>query len=331
MSEYRVQEPPFTVKLEMCEGCNLRCDFCGLQGIRAVSEKNFKFMKPEWIDNITGQMAALGWRSRIEFALHGEPTMNPDFVELVRITRSNLPKTHIMMTSNGGGFLRKPGPAQQMRDIFAAGLNVLALDDYKGANIVGKIRASIEKEGGPGESVHMFESPADPLGNPYRRHPVSYKMVTFITDLTDTAGKGNGIRSHMNNGAGAAFPLNEAMAGKRCARPFREFSVRWDGNVDLCCNSWRGTYKPGNAMTDGVGTVWQSPAMNAARRKLYRGERDFGPCAGCDSHSFRVGLLPDPVGKQSLPPADADDMAAIQRALSGPQYTPSVLRPWEKK
>ena len=43
----RKQQAPFCIKMEFTEGCNLRCNFCGLQGIRAPGEKNYKFMTPD--------------------------------------------------------------------------------------------------------------------------------------------------------------------------------------------------------------------------------------------------------------------------------------------
>lgn len=345
MSEYRKQEAPYTIKLELTEGCNLRCSFCGLQGIRASGQHDYKFLTPEFATQIAANAHSLGWNSRYELAMHGEPSMNPQMVEIVAAIRRVQPKAHIMMTSNGGGLLRKPGPVANIAALFNAGLNVLALDDYKGAGIVPKIRAAIADEcvdqgiedgthvtdpvvrGWP-DNINMFECPEDPKGNPYRRHPVSYKMVSFIKDLEDTKNKGNGIRSHMNNGCGAAFPPVPNTAG-RCARPFRELAIRWNGNVSICCNDWRGEYKCGNVITHGLDAVWQSAEMNAARKKLYHRTRDFAPCKGCDNKSFRVGLLPDPMGKHPLPLADDRDEAIIAGALAGGPYTAPVKRPWE--
>jgi radical SAM protein with 4Fe4S-binding SPASM domain len=106
-------------------------------------------------------------------------------------------------------------------------------------------------------------------------------------------------------------------------------SIRWDGSVAICCNDWRGTYKAGNVVEDGLVEVWNSAAMDAARRKLYHGMRDFGPCKGCNATSYRVGLLPDKMGKVDLPKPTPRDRDLINRALAGKPYTVAVLRPWE--
>lgn len=316
------QEPPFAVQIELVEGCNLRCSFCGLNGIRG-KDNAFKFMTAETLQSLVSQCTSLGWNPRIEFAMHGEPSMHPYIVGMVRIVR-DLSPYQIMITSNGGGFLKKPGPLQNIKNLFDAGLNVLALDDYRDANIVSKIRGQVSAEALDAE---VYEYPADKHGNPHQRGHVGRRMLTYIAAI-DLAT--SGTHSSLNNHAGAGAPPNDRGQGKRCAKPFRELSVRWDGSVAVCCNDWRGTYKCGNVVTDGLDAVWNGEAMHAARRMLYHGERTFGPCNGCDARSDRVGLLPDKFGKESMPKPDFETDRIVRKALRGPSLTAPVLRPWEK-
>lgn len=319
----RIQEPPFAIQIELSEGCNLYCSFCGLQGIRERSEKNYKFATKETILSLANQIAAAGWSSRLELAMHGEPTMHPDYAEMVEVLRRALPRHQIMMTSNGGGFLKPPGPVDNIRSLFDAGLNILALDEYDYVKIVTKIRPHIEELR---TFAEVREYPADPAGNPHQRGPISRRMITLMEDISKAS---KGTHSSLNNHAGAAFPRNDRMMGKRCAKPFRELSVRWDGNVACCCNDWRGEVKMGNIVTDGLETVWNSEPFRALRQHLYVGDRDIGACTGCDARSYRVGLLPDPSGKDTLTPPDEESRAAVARAMEGGPYTKPVLRPWE--
>ena len=318
----RTQSPPFSVQVELVEGCNLRCPFCGLQGIRAEGpNKNFKYMDPSTLHYLMTQIVDLRWNPRIEFAMHGEPTMHPNYCDMIRKAHEAAPNLQLMMTSNGGGLLRGD-PVDNIVGLFQAGLRILALDEYDGINIVSKIRARTADIAGKGYSV--FEYPKEPGGNPHRR-----VKDQFVTLMQDPSKADNGTHALIVNHCGAAFPKNDKQVGKRCHRPFRELSVRWDGNVAICCNDWRGEYKCGNTNTDGVAAIWDGLRMDAARRKLYRGERDFGPCAGCDARSYRVGLLPDPMGHDEMPPPDAETARVIEYALEGPSYTPKVPRPWE--
>lgn len=319
----RKQEPPFAIQVELVEGCNLRCTFCGLNGIRAVGEKNYKMMTVETARAI-GETAHK-WNSRIELAMHGEPTMHKDFCAIIRVLRFHAPNCQIMMTTNGGGLL--PQPTLKILDAFFAGLNVLALDEYEGIKIGTKVRAIQHELEAHSTQVKFREYPEDASASPHRRFKKS--ELPLVVYIADPSVKTSARTPHLNNHAGAGAPLNDSQQGKRCAKPFREVSVRWDGSVAICCNDWRGVYKCGNVNVEGLEAIWSNAAFDAARRKLYYGERDFGPCKGCDATSHRVGLLPDPLGKAALHPVDSAAAKAMHDAMSGDPYTKPVLRPWE--
>ena len=320
----REQEPPYSIQIELTEGCNLRCPFCGLQGIREEGpNKNFKFMTQDTIQSIATQIHEAGWNARIEFAMHGEPTMHPEYHSMIGTFHNHAPKNQIMMTSNGGGLLRERRSSINIAMLFANGLSILALDEYDGINIVSKIRDKRDELIEMGFEVREY--PADPEGNPHRRIG-KRKLISLMVDPSISTA---GTHSKLTNHAGAAFPKNEKQAGKRCHRPFREMSIRWDGNVAVCCNDWRGEFKCGNVVTDGLISTWNGEFFDAARRKLYLGQRDFGPCSGCDAVSYRVGLLPDKLGRETMEPVTAETNEIIDRALAGPSYTPAVKRPWE--
>lgn len=215
--------------------------------------------------------------------------------------------------------------------LFDAGLDILALDDYQGIAIVGKVRdnqmAIAEKLTAKGYHFLICEYPSDARGNPHRRQEKGFKLISLMRDIS-IADKGT--HSNLNNHAGAAAPPSPVAQGKRCAKPFRELSVRWNGNVAICCNDWRGVYKCGNIVRDGLLAVWNSEEMDAARRHLIRGERVFAPCKGCDALSYRVGLLPDPLGKEDMPLPNSGTAAIIAEALKGDSYATPVKREWEQ-
>lgn len=258
--------------------------------------------------------------------MHGEPSLNPYARDIVQEFRRVLPRAHIMMTSNGGGFVMAKdlghlGIRQYIDALFDAGLNVLALDDYKTAKYVGKIRPLLD-------GLDVRDYPADgPDASPHKRRDPKTKMVVIIQDISE-AEKGN--HSSLNNHTGCGAPLNDSGAGKRCAKPFREMSIRWDGNVAICCNDWRGVYKCGNVAKSTVSEIWNGPEMQAARSYLYHGMRTFKPCLGCDATSTRVGLLPDSRGKETLPAPTEKDAKTVKRATAGSPYTQPVRTPWEQ-
>jgi len=318
------QDPPFAVQVELTEGCNFRCTFCGIQGIRE-KPGGYKFMTMKTAAVLANEIARLEWNARIEFAMHGEPSINPDKVNIIQVFRQALPRNQLMMTSNGSGFVKNT--EQQMLDIFGAGLNILALDDYDNANMVPRIRTALKNDGGIYKPPEQYDYPKDGLDySPHRRWPRNTSVVLYIADISKTK---EGSHDSLNNHCGAAAPPNDRGQGKRCAKPFRELSVRWDGGVAICCNDWRGEFGIGNVNRMPLDQIWHHKLFTAARRKLYRGERDFGPCKGCDALSYRVGLLPDHRGHATLAKPTAEDLDLIRKAGNRQTLTQIVLRPWE--
>lgn len=314
-----LQEPPFAVQIELTEGCPLRCTFCGLNGIRG-KENDYKFMKIELAGRVANLIKEAGWKPRIEFAMHGEPSVNPHMLEILDLFRERLPKgTQLMMTSNGAGFMADP---TYTIDEALRHLNVLALDWYENVKIVPKI---LERYKGKHKGK-IIRYPENPDGNPHRRRKPGEHDFVVVQDIQVAT---KGTHSVLNNHAGCGAPKNFSQRGKRCAKPFRELAVRWDGHVAICCNDWRGIFKCGNLSHSTLEEVWNGPAFQAARRKLYHGQRDFGPCDGCDAVSYRVGLLPDKYGKVSLPEPTQEDRKIINKAIHGSSYALPVLREWE--
>jgi radical SAM protein with 4Fe4S-binding SPASM domain len=155
-------------------------------------------------------------------------------------------------------------------------------------------------------------------------------MLVRIRDIAEQAAdKKIGNHGKLFNYAGLGFAPNDSMAGKRCHQPFRQLAIRQDGSVAICCNDWRGEYKCGNILDEGVEGIWQGNAMGAAREMLIRGKREMAPCKGCDHRSYRVGLLPDLMGRGKLHRPDEQTARDIRAALKDGPLTAPVLRPWE--
>lgn len=319
------QDQPNTIKVELTEGCNLRCGMCGIQGIRERSGGPYKFLSTKVASKIADKIEKTGWKSKLEFTLRGEPLMNPAAVEIFGIFRKHLPDAHLMVTSNGLALLRPPGVFANLDALFSAGLNILAMDCYKASR---KAEEQVRKY----NAVPVSDYPEGPH-SPYKKVKSSVQQIILIEDFEEAAlGKGSLGTKHINNHCGAGMPPLIAPLKRRCARPFREMIIRWDGRIALCCNSWRDEYKCGTIFDfDTLEDAWNSSYLMAARRKLYHKDRAFGVCKGCNEITFRDGLLPDRLGKKKLRKPNKRDELAIKKAMKGGPSTVPVLRDWEKK
>ena len=325
-----VQDPPFTLKVELTQGCNLRCDFCAIAGIQEKQGRDYHFMTLETAERVASEVKRVGWNVRVEFTMHGEPSMNPNRNAIITTFRKHLPRTQLMMTSNGGGLLGgKEGIVGNLHALFEAGLNVYAFDAYEAVNIHVKVEEAFQqyiKTGGP-LPFGYARYPEDRAFTPYQRFPKGTRIFIRLHDISKPQA---GTHNHLSNHAGVIKPKNDTMDGRRCARPFRELPIRHDGRVAICCDDWRGKFKIGDVTKTPIDEVWQAPVLQSARRYLYRGMRSaLEPCRGCDSRSHRVGLLPDHMGHVELNEPNAYDVKNVAKAAAGATYAEPVWLPHE--
>src|SRR5690606_18108978 len=144
------------------------------------------------------------------------------------------------------------------------------------------------------------------------------KSIVIIQDISK-ANEGNHSSLNSHCGGGMKPP---ALVSGRCAKPFRELAIRWDGKVALCCNDFRGIYKIGNVTEDSLDSLWTHDYFDSALRILMTGSRSFAPCSSCNAKSMRVGLLPDKMGKQTMPQPEAEDFDNTVKAIEGDPFTP---------
>jgi hypothetical protein len=273
-------------------------------------------------------MRSVDWSSKIEFAMRGEPLMNPNAVEIVSIFRKHLPQTHIMLTSNSLPLLRGKGVAENVNALFNAGLNVLALDAYEASH---KAIEQVRVHGVQSNSIDLFDYiDGENKASPYTRVKPDVRRIFIMQDMEQAILSGNKVGTKVgSNHAGVGLPPLEEPLIARCARPFREMTIYHDGSVPLCCNDWRGKFMCGDLNKQEILDIWDGPILNAARVHLYAHDRTFRPCDVCSNKSFRVGLLPDKLGKADMPPPTIETRKIVKEVGEASPHTTPVLREWE--
>lgn len=323
----RKQSPPYSIQIELNEGCNLGCSFCGLRGMREKGTQPWYRMKKETAERIIAEIKRVGWHSRIIFSMHGEPTLNPNVTKIIAMFRKAFPTTVMSMMSNGYGIVHGFGDisteqtiSERVGKLMEAGLNDLIIDYYSAKGDAKTIEDALK--GSEFKIEHLASKV--PLYSPRAGH--------FRVLFNPPIQKEKAINRHLCNHCGAAGPLDMSYQGKRCARPFRELAIRYDGSVAICCNDFRGEYPIGNIMEQSIEDIWYSKRFEAARILLYAGERSFKPCYGCNALSHRVGLLPDGRGKEDMPEPN-DKILNYARSISkNNRHLCKTLykRPWEE-
>lgn len=317
MNQSYIQPPPYCVSVCLSTGCNLQCDFCGINSVQLKGSDIKKFMTVKTAEKIAVGISKAGWNSRIEFGAYGESTLNPNWIEIISIFRKHNPKNQIMILTNGGPLLIG-NPTENILSYFRAGGTKMGLEHYTHVKIFEKIMKKLDLDKIKEEGIDIYNYPEDKDGNPHLKN--NKKALIFVTDLTENS---SGTHSTIINMAGSAGPINEKRMEQRCAHPFRKIIFRSTGEVPICCNDWMGEYKVSNINEQpDIEKIWQSKEFVAARHYMYNGLRsELRPCYGCDAMTYRNGLLPDGKGKTKLPlPTPSMKRLVKKITANGPSF-----------
>lgn len=296
---------PWSAQIELTEGCTRLCGYCGLNAIRE-GKGDYKRMSLRTAELVASQLAQLNPEARVEFAMHGEPTVNPDGPTIVGMFRAAMPKAQIMLTTNGATFNDEAKVQARVEQWFRYGVDFIVCDTYEPERAeLQRVLRTLKRP----VIVKDFYSELAPIGwNPYHNHHGKTRnLLVIMDDIGERSGE-HSSRVLLNHAG--SNPQMEAPAEplkKTCTNPFREITVTWNGEVRVCCMDWTGEYACGNAHAQTLTEIWWGARFELARKMLQNKNRDFAPCRYCNKDSGpRSGLLP------KYPPLAPEDIELAQ-------------------
>lgn len=313
---------PWSVQIGIVEGCNRLCSFCGLNAIRTKPGQDYRFMEMNTARKVAKDLSELCPTARIEFAMHGEPTLHPKWREVLAIFREYLPKAQLLLTTNGRTWMRSFD--MSVEETFAAGINIIVLDTYEPERL--RLQEMAKQCKTPQTTIVDYYDELVPSGKgmlPWENNRGSVDRLLVVTDdvgLRDGSGARD-LENHAGNTTTLATPKEPLKL--TCERPFREITICHNGDVNICCVDWGHEYNCGNANKSSLKSIWNGERFNSARRVLLRKERGFSPCDKCDYRpGSRLNLLPD-LGRPTT-----RDLRVIQAAFDQEHRSSKTKKIW---
>ena len=297
-------QKPFTVLIEPSSLCNFRCVQC-FQGLKAESyfTRNRSNMPLRRFRKIIRQLQA--WEGPklkvLKLSLYGEPLLNPDFCEMLRIAREADIAERIETTTNASLLTR--AIAEKLVEyrldyarvsIYAAGQrrhekitgartgigaihgNLLALQEIKKRQKSDKpfVSAKMLDTYGPENDrfLKLYRDAADEL---YIDKPHSW-IKTGGADF---------MKNYYQEGLGAAVKDFNRHSTKRiaCPMPFTTMAVRSNGAVSPCCVDFIGGTNLGNVDKLSLREIWYSDRWLEFQKMQLQDRKQENPsCARCD-------------------------------------------------
>ena len=289
---------PWSIQIELTHGCNRFCDFCAIRtSWKTKEDRKLNFLNLEMADRISKELNSwLPNGKRIEFGMHGEPSLNPKTLDIVKVFRTNFSKAQLLIYTNSD-ILFKNGIFNEsfVESLFSNGLNFLLIENYDGEKQMEKFINAFSSYG----TINYY----DTNFNMYSYHGTTDKKVIMLGSIAKHDHEKRQRRLN-NFGGNVDYNLTEKYGikilehplEKRCVLPFREMIIEWDGIIPACCVDWKRNLIMGKYPEDGtLETIWNSDSFKNLRQLLYRRNRFVSPCCKCDfDGGFRQGLIDDP-------------------------------------
>lgn len=242
-----------TVEINTTELCNRKCVFCPRHDPKVFPNRNLH-LTIKGAETISEELADNQFSGKISFSGFGENLLNPDFIQIVKTFKFNLPTATIECNTNGDKLT-----VDYVTKLFRGGLDQLYINLYDGI-----------------EQMEHF----DTMMHEARIREDMYKFRMHWGDF-EKHGLILNNRSGVVDWIGVEDDTIENLKGKPCHYPFYKMFVDWNGDVLFCSNDWGREHVVGNLLSMSLHDVWFSKPMTKIRKKLMKGNREQSPCNKC--------------------------------------------------
>lgn len=233
------------VEIEINHHCNRKCSYCP----NSISKRKSTGLIDRAIyTKLMTELSEIGFEGRISYEFYNEPMLHPDFDDIVAETRRSLPKSPIVLYTNGTKLTR-----ERFDRLVEHGITTF---------IVTRHEADVDNP------KYAFAATFATLDGEAKTR-VRYR------DFTDVrlANRG-GLLKHLG---ADGLPLHP------CYIPSHIVTITVGGNVLPCFEDFHEEMAMGNLNESTLMEIWNSEPYNRMRRELRMGARHMrGPCKNCN-------------------------------------------------
>lgn len=283
-----------SIAIEIAAKCNRHCYFCPNDYFKRPDE----YMPSDMFYHILKDLQSMNYHGRVEFYIYNEPTRDKRLAEFIAATRQTLPRTCLMINTNGDYFKTK----EDIKYLFDCGLNQMQINVYNNAD---RYQEGTQFDKGIEEATKReakFNSWISSLvlntsSSLYQNIGPRKRVAKVIAKYGITTEVGNVGFQQFGNRSGLVPGFQDATEPleKYCTKPFRFLNIDWRGNGILCCNDFNSETRFGNVKDMSVEQIWNSERFNQYRLKLQNGRR--AGCFLCDKCNFNGGPYPHMINR----------------------------------
>ena len=267
------------ISLETSAYCNRVCNYCPVS-IYKRTDKSL-IISQSILNSIKKALKKINYNNRIDFSLFNEPLANKMVFDVIEQFSKELPKALLSMNSNGD---------------YIKNINQIAKLQEKGLKELTITLHTPPKQKWKRPSRELaFKRFAKKINFKISDNQLKNLKFTFkIKDLFCIVHSPNWFDEGSARGGIIDYLLTDKIRQAPCAKPFREFTIYYDGFVTPCCEIYHNkTYKKydvGQILPDNPGSVfnvYSGKNLTAWRKHLFDYSPKDGPCSKCKSADDR--------------------------------------------
>jgi len=230
------------VEIEINSYCNLNCSYCPN---REFQRKEKGSMSLEKYQKILGQLQDLNFIGRISHEFYGEPTLHPQYDQIIASTKKALPQSKIELYSNATKLDLK-----FLRELLCAGIDEFIITKHEG------------------QSLEEFESALTQLTSKEKEH------ITYRTHGNIYKTNRGGILPDIGSERQSLLP---------CQIPSFLVTISLKGNVLPCFEDFFQQHEMGNVFETHLREIWYGEKFTNFREDLRKGLRHkHAICKDCN-------------------------------------------------
>ena len=271
-----------TIEFNVTDLCNRGCWMCPHTNTE-VFPNSPDMMQLSTVKNVVDTLIKYDYSNGITFGSWGEPWLNPNIVDMVSYVSEKLPKTTIMLYTNGDRLIRGsiPGYGQiNIQDFIDAGVTELHIDIYDNdercALILSKVKPLL---GIVNLVIHRRYKLVD--ADIFLTRAGVMDPLTGLKPTDEVRRSNKGLAAHLG----------------KCYAPIAGAFIDVDGSLRACCHEWgRELPTGGNVNDTPFPEIWRhSESMNQLRKTLLQSRTLISPCDQCDA----AGGIKSKTGKRA--------------------------------
>lgn len=296
-------EVPFSVQIDICSACNMKCSFCFHSDLEAISQANIKFgvmtyelfckiiddMKHQWKQN--GKIV-----KKLRLFKVGEPLLHPQLCEMVQYAKEAGVAECIEITTNGTLLNENLSKKliQAGLDILNISINGINEEQYRTVcqynlnfrEFQKQIKYFFDRR----QQCKVFLKYSD-IGYSQKEKDQFYQLFEnccdeiFVETISSSLWQDTNVASKITGSQKGTYG-QELKEKKVCPFLFTTMVINDQGIVHLCCVDWKCQYLLGDLKRDRIADIWNGDKLRTYQCiHLKTGKSNIEICRDCESLS----------------------------------------------